>query len=75
MLGAPSPVDLTVAKDDCETLASYLNDPVLKTVLKLLLGNNTRPEIARKMGKSLSFVETQVKRVQPMGQINPNCTN
>ena len=73
---APSPVDLTTAEDVCETLATYLIDPALKTTLKLLLAGDSHPQIARKLGKSLSFVEAQVKRVQRQWRkINPNPTH
>jgi len=64
--GAPSPVDLTIAKDDRETLACHLHDRVLKTILTLLMEGDTHAEIARKLGMSRDSVERRIKLIQRM---------
>jgi len=70
--GAPSPVDWAIGKDDRETLAMHLNDPALKIILHFQLAGRSQPEIAHRMGKSLSFVETGVKRIRSAwAKINP----
>ena len=51
MLGRPSPVDLTAAKDDCEAMASYLNDRALKTIFKLAAGRKHTPRDRARIGK------------------------
>jgi len=62
--GLPSPVDLSVAKLDLERLRIHLDDPVLKTILELLMAGHSHPEIARRLGISLSSVERRVKLIQ-----------
>ncbi|MFI5455770.1 MAG: ECF-type sigma factor [Isosphaerales bacterium] len=62
--GEPSPVDLSVAKDDREALVFLLNDPMLETILTLLMKGDTYPEIARKLGVSVFAVDRRVKRIR-----------
>jgi len=70
--GLPSPVDMTVAELDCETLNNHLDEPMQKSILELLMAGHSHSEIARILGRSPSSVDRRVKRLQSMWKkINP----
>jgi hypothetical protein len=69
----PSPDDLTIVKLDCERLIERLNDPVLETIIRMRIDQRTTLEIARLLGKPLSFVERKLRLIRSMWmEINPS---
>ena len=67
-----SPVELTSAKLDYERLTEHLKDPVLRTILTMRIEQRTRLEIAKALGKPLSFVASGLRSIRSIwDKINP----
>jgi len=67
-----SPVELTIAKLGFERLIEHLSDPVEKIILSMRLEHRTKLEIAKALGKSLSFVDRRLSSIRSIWEkINP----